>query len=89
MVKFFRFLPKTGSRSQVFYNKAVLNTFKKFTAEQIFESLFLSNVASIIPKILRKSPVQAFSCELYQILHGTFFAKYLWAAASTKYPFVR
>ena len=89
MVKFSRFLSKAGSRSQVFYKKAVLNSFKKFTAKHICKSLFLINAAGLLPKIFKKSPVQAFSCEFCQMLHDTFFAKYLGATASIKYPLVR
>ena len=39
--------------------------------------------------IFKKSPVQAFSFDFCQILHGTFLVELLRATAATKYPFVR
>ena len=73
----------------MFYKKAVLKSFKKFTGKHTCKSLFLSsdNPTSYKFKI-KTSPVQAFSCEFFQIFHGTFFAEYLCATASTTYPFV-
>ena len=75
MVKLSRFLPKTEvvvHRSQVFYKKTVLKSFKKFTRKHISKRLFLSNVAGLLPIRLffKKSSVQAFSCEFCQIFNG-------------------
>ena len=49
MLKLSRFLPKTESRSQVFYKKAVLKSFKKSAGKHICKSLFLSNVEGLLP----------------------------------------
>ena len=82
----------------MFYKKDVLKSCKKFTGKHLCKSLFLSSgnpsyykfkiYFNIYKFINLKSPVQAFSCEFFQIFLGTFFAEQIWATASTAYPFI-
>ena len=75
----FRYLPNSaGSRSYRFYKKTVLNFFLKKT-----QTYNLHNY-------LKKTPVQVFFCEFYQILFQKLvFVKHFLATASAKYPFIR
>ena len=47
MVKLSRFLPEQRQPFTVFYKKAVLESFKKFTWKQIYNNLFLSSGRTI------------------------------------------
>ena len=88
MVKFFMFLPKTEVAVHMCSKKYLFRRVHRKTHMQ--ESLFKKSGRPTSYKfILKHSPVQAFSYELCQIFHGTFFAEDLRATASTKYPFVR
>ena len=65
-----------SSRSQMFYKIGVVKSFAKFTEKNTRWSFFFNKVAGLtLVTLIKKTPIQVFSCEFCEIFKNTFFLR--------------
>ena len=69
-----------GSCAYVFYKSGVLQIVAKLQKKYVCRSLFLIKLS--LRLYFRKTPVQVFSLEFFEIIKDNFFIKHLRATAS-------
>ena len=66
-----------SSRLEVFCKKGVHKTFVEFTGKHLCQSIFLNKVAGLRhPDMLKKTLIQVFSSEFWEIFRNTFFIEH-------------
>ena len=64
----------------------VFEQFTKFTAKYLCWSLFLIKLQFWGPAtLLKKTPTQVLSCEIYKLFKNNYFEEHLWTSASKHY----
>ena len=74
---------KTHGNIKMLYKIFVLKNFAKFTGKQLCWGLFFNKVEGLRPAtLLKKTPIQVFSCEFCGIFKNIFFHRIPPVAAS-------
>ena len=72
-----------SSHPEIFFRKGVLINFAKFTGKHLRQSLFFNQVDLRFATLLKKKTlIQVFSCNFYEISKNTFFTEHLRVTAS-------
>ena len=75
-----------SSRSQMFFKIGVLKNFTVLTGKRLCWSLFLIKLqAWKLATLLKKTPIQMFSCEYYEVLRIVFFIEHLYNTSESEY----